>query len=350
MRPRRLRPPRARCQGAACASAGRTISTSKARSPWRCRARTRTSPSIPRRSTRARCSTWWRMRWACRATRHRRDPPHGRRLRRQGDAGQPVRGHRGHRGQEAPPRGQDPPRPRRRHDRHRQAARFRHRLRGRLRRRRQRSLASTYVYAARCGYSSDLSGPVTDRALFHCDNAYFWPAVHGQVGAALHQHRLQHRLPRLRRAAGHGRRRARHRRGRLRGRQGPAGDPQAQFLRPDGRGRRAQRHALSPDGRGQHHPPHRRRTGGESRLRPPAARDFRLQQQQPHHQARAGADAGEVRHLLHQDAVQPGRRAGPCLHRRLGAPEPWRHRDGAGALYQGRAGGGRGVPDRPSTR
>jgi xanthine dehydrogenase large subunit len=33
------------------------------------------------------------------------------------------------------------------------------------------------IYAARCGYSSDLSGPVTDRALFHCDNAYFWPAV-----------------------------------------------------------------------------------------------------------------------------------------------------------------------------
>ncbi|MFN4272864.1 MAG: xanthine dehydrogenase molybdopterin binding subunit [Aliihoeflea sp.] len=34
-----------------------------------------------------------------------------------------------------------------------------------------------YVYAARCGFSSDLSGPVTDRALFHCDNAYYLPAV-----------------------------------------------------------------------------------------------------------------------------------------------------------------------------
>ena len=32
-------------------------------------------------------------------------------------------------------------------------------------------------YAARCGYSSDLSGPVTDRALFHADNAYFYPHV-----------------------------------------------------------------------------------------------------------------------------------------------------------------------------
>jgi xanthine dehydrogenase large subunit len=33
------------------------------------------------------------------------------------------------------------------------------------------------TYAARSGYSSDLSGPVTDRALFHCDNSYYFPAV-----------------------------------------------------------------------------------------------------------------------------------------------------------------------------
>ncbi|WP_136659333.1 xanthine dehydrogenase molybdopterin binding subunit [Nitratireductor sp. XY-223] len=33
------------------------------------------------------------------------------------------------------------------------------------------------VFAARCGFSSDLSGPVTDRALFHCDNCYFLPNV-----------------------------------------------------------------------------------------------------------------------------------------------------------------------------
>lgn len=37
-----------------------------------------------------------------------------------------------------------------------------------------------FHYAARCGFSSDLSGPVTDRALFHCDNAYFYPAVRAQ--------------------------------------------------------------------------------------------------------------------------------------------------------------------------
>ncbi len=32
-------------------------------------------------------------------------------------------------------------------------------------------------FAARCGFSADLSGPVTDRALFHADNCYFYPAV-----------------------------------------------------------------------------------------------------------------------------------------------------------------------------
>jgi xanthine dehydrogenase large subunit len=38
-------------------------------------------------------------------------------------------------------------------------------------------LGVDFRYAARCGFSSDLSGPVTDRALFHCDNAYFYPSV-----------------------------------------------------------------------------------------------------------------------------------------------------------------------------
>ncbi|HHS82676.1 MAG TPA: xanthine dehydrogenase molybdopterin binding subunit, partial [Devosia sp.] len=32
-------------------------------------------------------------------------------------------------------------------------------------------------FAARCGFSADLSGPVTDRALFHADNAYYLPAA-----------------------------------------------------------------------------------------------------------------------------------------------------------------------------
>lgn len=32
-------------------------------------------------------------------------------------------------------------------------------------------------WSARCGWCADLSGPVTDRALFHADNAYYYPAV-----------------------------------------------------------------------------------------------------------------------------------------------------------------------------
>jgi xanthine dehydrogenase large subunit len=32
-------------------------------------------------------------------------------------------------------------------------------------------------FAARCGFSADLSGPVTDRALFHADNTYYYPNV-----------------------------------------------------------------------------------------------------------------------------------------------------------------------------
>ena len=35
-----------------------------------------------------------------------------------------------------------------------------------------------FTLAARCGISADLSGPVCDRAMFHCDNAYFLENVH----------------------------------------------------------------------------------------------------------------------------------------------------------------------------
>ena len=40
-----------------------------------------------------------------------------------------------------------------------------------------RILAVDGVLAARCGFSADLSGPVTDRALFQADNAYYYPNV-----------------------------------------------------------------------------------------------------------------------------------------------------------------------------
>ena len=40
-----------------------------------------------------------------------------------------------------------------------------------------RILALDADLRARCGFSADLSGAVTDRALFHADNAYYYPAV-----------------------------------------------------------------------------------------------------------------------------------------------------------------------------
>ncbi|MGF1629744.1 MAG: xanthine dehydrogenase molybdopterin binding subunit [Kiloniellaceae bacterium] len=40
-----------------------------------------------------------------------------------------------------------------------------------------RIVAVDMTYAARCGWSADLSGPVTDRTLFHADNCYYFPAV-----------------------------------------------------------------------------------------------------------------------------------------------------------------------------
>ncbi|MBT8101248.1 MAG: xanthine dehydrogenase molybdopterin binding subunit, partial [Gammaproteobacteria bacterium] len=38
--------------------------------------------------------------------------------------------------------------------------------------------AVDFTMAGRCGISADLSGPVNDRAMFHCDNAYFLENVH----------------------------------------------------------------------------------------------------------------------------------------------------------------------------
>ena len=103
-------------------------------------------------------------------------PPHGRRLRRQGDPGQLVR----LRARWSPRRPAAPP------------------SAGRIATTTWWSPASATTswsttrsastsegliqgldmnFAARCGWSSDLSGPVTDRALFHADNCYWLPAV-----------------------------------------------------------------------------------------------------------------------------------------------------------------------------
>lgn len=43
-----------------------------------------------------------------------------------------------------------------------------------------RILGVDFTFALNAGFSADLTGPVGDRALFHCDNAYFYPHVHAK--------------------------------------------------------------------------------------------------------------------------------------------------------------------------
>ena len=220
--PRRLgRPDRA--------SAARSISTSRARSRWRSRARTTRSRSTARPSTRARSSTWWPQ--VLGVPTQRRDgrvPAHGRRrsaARRRRPTCSPAS--RRWCAKKTGRAGQDPARSRRRHGDHRQAPRFRGRLRGRLRRRgphpRRRHDAVPRAAATR----PICRGPVTDRALFHADNCYYLRPRPAALAAAQDQHRVEHRVSRLRRPAGHGRGRAGDRGDRVRAGQGPARDPQA---------------------------------------------------------------------------------------------------------------------------
>ncbi len=94
------------------------------------------------------------------------------------------------------------------------------------------------------------------------------PGGQARLQADEDQHRLQHRLPRLRRPAGPDHRRADHGGDRLRARQGPARGPPRQLLRRH----RPQRHPLPPDRHRQRHRPDRRRARHVLGLHQPAAR------------------------------------------------------------------------------
>ena len=199
--------------------------------------------------------------------------------------------------------------------------------------------------ASRCGYSTDLSLAINDRAMFHADNAYFL----NNATIVSHRYRtntvsntafrgfggpqgmmgIERVMDVIARRAG----------------QRPARRAQGEPLR---RGP-AQHHALSSDGRGQHRARHHRGAGGEVALSRAPRRRRQIQCGQRRAQARPGADAGQVRHLLHHHPSQPGRRAGACLCRRQRASEPRRHRDGAGPDDQGRPGRRRGIPASTST-
>ncbi len=74
--------------------------------------------------------------------------------------------------------------------------------------------------------------------------------------------------------------------------------------------------ALPPDGRGQHPPRASSPSWSERRLPgAPRRRSRRFNRQSRVIKQGHRADAGEVRHLLHRDPPQPGRRAGPRLSR-----------------------------------
>ena len=137
-----------------------------------------------------------------------RDAAHGRRFRRQGVAGVADRGGRGAAGAAHRPAGEAPAGPRRRHDPDRQAPPLPDRLRCRLRQ--GRPHPGHHVHAgdrlrlfARPVRRHRRPGDVPCRQCV-------LPGPRPDRFAPLQdQHRVQHRLPRLRRPAGHGRHRAR---------------------------------------------------------------------------------------------------------------------------------------------
>ena len=176
------------------------------------------------------------------------------------------------------------------------------------------------------------------RALCHFDNAYWLPdvAMHGY--SAQDQHAEQHRVPRLRRAAGRDRDRGHPRRDRARARQGPARRAARQLLRHR-RATTSRRTARRVDDNVIHEL--------TDELERDAATTARAAPRSP----RFNADSPVLKRGLaltpvkfgisfNVDALQPGRRAGARLHRRLDPGEPRRHRDGPGPEHQGRAGGG----------
>ena len=95
-------------------------------------------------------------------------------------------------------------RPRSRHGAHRQAPSVPRALRRRLRRRRQAARARGASCSRRRLVRSTCRAPILDRALFHLDNCYYVPARRVRAAASCDEPRLEHRVPRLRRAAGHG--------------------------------------------------------------------------------------------------------------------------------------------------
>ena len=312
----------------------RITSTSKGRSRWRFRASTGECRSSPRRSIRARCSTWWRMRWAsARMTSWSNagawaaaSAARKRRCRSIACVAAIIARRTGRAAKLRLDRDDDMRSTGKRHA-FQYATTWASTTQGRI-------LALDLTLASRCGFSADLSGPVNDRAVFHCRQRLLAARRRAAQFPLQDQHGVGHRVSRLRRTAGHVRDRACDRRDRARARQDPLDVRYRQSLRRD----HAQRHALRHDGRRQHRAAGDRTARGIVELPAAARGDRALESRQPRHQAWHRAHAGEVRHLVHGHALQPGRRAAASVQRRHAAAEPRRHRDGSGPVHQGRAG------------
>ena len=188
--------------------------------------------------------------------------------------------------------------------------------------------------ASRCGYSADLSGAINDRAMFHADNAYYLPAAH-IVTKRMKTNTVSNTA--------------------FRGFGGPQGmmaieraiDAIAWSLRLDPLDVRKR----NLYGAGRDMTPYGMQV--TDNIAPELIET--LERTSDYRARRAEiaafnadsailkrglvADAGEVRHLVHDQPSQPGRRAGACLSGWLRASEPRRHRDGAGSVHQSRAGG-----------
>ena len=205
-------------------------------------------------------------------------------------------------------------------------------------------------FLARCGYSADLSQGVCDRTMFHADNAYFYPAYH------IKSRRL--RTNTVSNTAFRG-----------------FGGPQGMMFAERVMDAIAVETGLDPldvrkrnlYGRGRDVTPYRQKIEDNialeviealeksSSYRITAEEDRCVQQEEHGSEKRHCAHAGQVRHFVYAHPSQPGGRPCPCLYGWLGASQSWRHGNGAGALYQGRAGrggsvrhfGGRGCASRP---
>ncbi len=180
------------------------------------------------------------------------------------------------------------------------------------------------------GCAADLSLAVMDRSLFHADNAYFIPNCRRHRHRVPDQSAVEYGDARLRRAAGDRGDRKRDRGDRrLPGPRSLRRAP-AELLR-----RRRPRHdALRPGG-GQQHAAASCSTGSPRRpITPPPRRDRSIQRRLAHRSPRAGADAGQVRDLVHPASAQPGKCTCQHLSRRHDPGLDGRDRDGPGTQHQ----------------